>query len=382
MTTRLSTKISNHLKKHKYIYLLAFICLIQILLSGQADLSTYDSNHDVVSYRKMALASPDIDGTVGKPFAFRLLAPWLVGLIFTNVDLGFAILNAIVSILFVLTLFHFLQQNSISKRMAFILSTTFIFNRYFIPNFAYEPYRLADVLSNLLLLLSFIFLAKKNYLLVFLFSVVGVLTREIAMLIIPVGIIFVLQNDKKNISPWFVSFSFLISTFLLFHSVIPAKTGISFDQALSDNWMKIFSPEAIVKQFFLAFSPLFLIPVVSFKEFLNFNKKHNHWIVLLIAVLFASLFGGDKERLMFAYIPIYYLFIAGLLQKLDDKSRIELSVIVAILILSWVSSLHHIWGLIGLPSKEASLAFAVMGGIIILFIFLQLRDERKFKDLK
>jgi len=114
-------KIKNHFANRKYFYLLTFICLLQIFLAGQADLTNYDPNHDVISYRKMAIAFPSIDYSVGKPFAHRLLAPWLVGSLFNDVDLGFTLFNALFSILFILVLFYFIKQNEISERIAFCL---------------------------------------------------------------------------------------------------------------------------------------------------------------------------------------------------------------------------------------------------------------------
>lgn len=371
-------KVTNHVTKNKYIYLLTIICLLQILLAGQADLTNYDPNHDVISYRKMAIAFPSIDYSVGKPFAHRLLAPWLVGFFFNDVDLGFILFNALFSAIFTLTLFYFLQQNRISDRIAFFITAVFIFNRYFIPGFAYEPYRFADVLSNLMLLLSLIFTVKRKYLLVLILSVVGVLARESAIAIIPVGLVFILFiNQKKELLKFVFISAILIAVFILIRVLLPVELGISLSQAFAENWTKIFSPEAIAKQFFLAFNPLYLIPLFSYKEFFAFNKNNLYWLVLLIFVIFASLFGGDKERLMFAYVPIYYLFIAILFQRLDNQIKINLPIFFSLLVLSWIVNLHHIWGMIKLPSREISLAFAFAGGIIMLIIYLRLIKDRK-----
>jgi len=371
-------EVSNHFIKNKYVYLLIVICLIQICLAGQADLTNYDPHHDVISYRKMAIAFPLIDHSVGKPFAYRLLAPWLVGFVFDDIDLGFTLLNALFSILFVITLFSFLTLTKTSERIAFYVTAAFIFNRYFIPNFAYEPYRVADVLSNLMLLLALISLQKKKYALVFVFSIVGIFARESALLIIPVGMAYIFLSDQKNKLPMFISFSILLfAVFISIRIFVPVEQGISLTQAFLENWTKLFSPEAIAKQFFLAFNPLFLIPLLSYKEFLNFNKKNLHWIVLLIFVLFSSLFGGDKERLMFTYAPIYYLFISALFQKLEDALKIKTIPLIMVLLLCWIANLHHIWGIIKLYSREMSLAFALTGGVIMLMIYLKLRAERK-----
>jgi hypothetical protein len=326
----------------------------------------------------MAIAFPSIDFSVGKPFAHRILAPWLVGLLFNDVELGFTVCNALFCIFFIVVLFFFLIQNKVSKRIAFLITTAFIFNRYFIPNFAFEPYRLADVLSNLLLLLSLIFLEKKKYAPVFILSILGVLTRESALLIIPVGMTYILMNHQKNKLPAFILLStVLFIIFICIRIFIPVEGGISIFQALSENWTKLFSPEVIAKQLFLAFNPLFLIPLFNYREFIEFNKNNLHWLALFIFVLFSSLFGGDKERLMFSYAPIYYLFIGVLIQKLDERLRIKALDVTIILITCWISNLHHIWGIIKLPSREMSLIFALAGGLIVLMIYESLKTKRR-----
>ena len=326
----------------------------------------------------MAIAFPSIDYSVGKPFAHRLLAPWIVGLFFNDVDLGFTLLNTLFSILFILVLFYFIQQNRISDRIAFFITIAFIFNRYFIPNFAYEPYRFADVLSNLMLLLALISLERKKYSFVFIISLVGILAKESALLIVPVGIAYLFWSNQKNRLLIFGFISFiLVAIFILIRILISVDAGISLTQAFLENWTKIFSPEAITKQFFLAFNPFYLVPIFCYKEFIDFSKKNFQWFVLLIFVLISSLFGGDKERLMFPYIPIYYLFIALMFQRLEERRQIKLYVLISVLFLCWIVNLHHIWGIVKLPTREMSLAFAIIGGFIMLLIYLKLRSERK-----
>jgi hypothetical protein len=376
-----SEKLSNHFRENIFPYLLAVICFVQIISIERVDYSNYHPTHDVKSYRQMAMASPSFDDTVMKPFAYRLLAPWLVGFLFQNIDLGFFVLNIFFSILFVLTLFIFLTKHHISKPIAFVITAAFIFNRYFIPLFAYEPYRLADVISNLLLLLSIIFLEQRKYWSVFALSFIGLLVRESSLLIIPAGVVFVLLYDRKNILPWFISSFILISIFILMRQFFHFELGYLLFQQFGESWTKLFSPEVIVKQLFLSFNPLFLIPLLQYKELVEFFRKNLHWLILLLSVLFSSLFGGDKERLMFPFIPIYYLFIASLFQKLDTAQKLKPIMLAAFLFLCMISNLHHMWGLIRLPSREVSLTLAITGGIIMLLFYIKLINDKKVRVL-
>lgn len=367
---------------HWYLIALIVICVVQIIIAGETDVNNYPSDHDVNAYRNLALSFPNFDYTITKPFFHRLFAPWLVGLLFNDVDLGFFVVNLIFSILFVVLLYYFFIVFGISKKIAFLITIAFIFNRYFIPFLAFQPYRVLDLITVTIFLSSLLLLQKKKFTAIFVISIIGILTKEIALLIIPVGfayLYFTEPKQKKEIFIFSLYSIVLVSIYLAIRILIPAPQGITIVTAFEDNWNKIFSIEAITKQLFIAFNPLFLIPVFQFRKYLLFNKRYPYFFVLLIFVLITSLFGGDKERLMLSYAPIYYLFIATLFQNMDEIRKIKISEIISILTITWLSNLHHIWGLIRLPSREYSLMIALIGSILILTIFYKIKiaSERK-----
>jgi len=204
-----------------------------------------------------------------------------------------------------------------------------------------------------MLLLALISLEKKRYAMLLILSLVGILAKESALLIIPVGMAYIFWNDQKNKLLMFALFSILLfAVFISIRIFIPIGQGISFTQAFLENWTKLFSFEAMAKQFFLAFNPFFLIPLFTYKDFFSFNKKNIHWFVLLV-------------------------FIAFMFQKLEERRQIKLYVLISVLFLCWIANLHHIWGIVKLPTREMSLAFALLGGFITLLIYLKLKNERK-----
>lgn len=367
-----------------YLLSLIVICVFQIFLAGKTNVNSYPSDHDVNAYRNIALSFPNFDFTITKPFFHRLFAPWLVGLLFNDVDQGFFILNLIFSFLFVLLLYYFFLVFGISKKISFFITIAFIFNRYFIPFFAFQPYRVLDLITATILLSSLLLLIKKRFTAILIISIIGVLTKEITLLIIPFGFSYIYFNEPKQKNAYTL-FSFyslvLISIYLAVRLLIPAPEGITLFKAFKENWIKIFSIEAIIKQLFIAFNPMFLLPVYQFRKYFLFNKRYPYFFVLLFFVLFTSLFGGDKERLMFFYAPIYYLFIAILFQEINERRKIKISVIIISLSIIWLSNLHHIWGLIQLPSREYSLITALVGSILILGIYYKIKSEchRKIK---
>lgn len=377
----------NYLQKNKwYLFFLLVICTFQILFADKANLNDYYPEHDINAYRKLALSFPEIDFSVARPFIHRLFAPWLVGLLFENVDQGFFIVNLLFSNLFVLLLYYFFQTFGISQKISFFITLAFVFNRYFISYLAFEPYRVLDLITVTILLLSLLLLIKKKYTSIFMLSIIGVLTKETALLIIPVGLTYIYltePKEKKSLVLFSLYSLILISIYFLVRFLVPSAQGISTLTAFEENWSKVISFEAITKQLFIAFNPLFLIPVIQFRKYLHFNKRYPHFFILLLFVLLSSLFGGDKERLMLSYAPIYYLFAASLFQHIDDIREIKSLEIITILIICWISNLHHIWGLVRLPSREYSFIFAVVGAILILSMFIRMKIRTdKQKDEK
>jgi hypothetical protein len=365
-----------------YLFFLIVICILQIFLAGKVDINDYPPDHDINAYRNLALSFPNFDFTVAKPFFHRLFVPWVVGLLFNNVDQGFFVVNFIFSILFTVLLYYFFITFGISNKISFFIVITFIFNRYFIPFLAFQPYRVLDLITVTILVSSIILLVKKKFTAVFLISIIGVLTKEIALLIIPVGFayIYLTEQKQKNILILFSIYSIiLVSIYMAVRLIIPAPQGITVITAFKENWNKIISIEAITKQLFIAFNPLFLIPVFQFRKYLNFNKRYPYLLVLLVFVLITSCFGGDKERLMISYAPIYYLFIASLFQEINKVKPIKNSYLLLVLAVTWISNLHHIWGLVRLPSREYSLIFALVGSILVLLIFTRIKLRIKEK---
>jgi len=359
-----------------YIFLLIVICLLQILYAGKVDVNNYPPEHDIQSYRRLALASPQIDYSVGRPFIYRFFTPWLVGFLFQNVDNGFLILNTLFLIVYVIIIYFFLLEYKVSPFISFYLTIAFIFNRYFISYYAFEFYRLPDLISNSFLLLSIIFLKKQKYFILLILSIIGVLSRETALLIIPTGLAYIYFNGTRKHLILFVSYSIIIAFFYIIPRLtIYTPEGHSLLQAIIAYWKKIITPQAVIKQLFITFNPLFLIPVIQLKEFVTFNKKRLYLFILLIFTLLSSIFGGDMERLMMPYVPIYYLFIATIFQKFYESGKINHIKMILFVIICWLSNLYHLWGLIRLPSRVHSMVLTLIGGISILLLFIKLKTS-------
>lgn len=352
-----------------YLLIICLVCLLQIILTNKADVYTYPSWHDIQSYRNMAIFPLSSNASVCQPFAYRIFAPWLVSIFFNDVDFGYFFFNSFFLIVFSIVFFFFLIEYKLNEKIAFFITLIFLSNRYFVPFYIFEFYRISDIISVTLILFCLILLNRNHIFLVIILSGLGILSRETMLLIIPIGITFLIEKGKKKETIEFGILSIiLILIFLLPRILIHTNCGVTLYEAFEDNKNKIFSSEALLKQLFLAYNPLFLIPLTVIKEAVLFLKKNKWIIVLFFTTLAISFLGYDKERLMFPFAPAYYLIIGFIFQDIKFMHKSSNFNLMLITILCFIFNFHHIWGIVLLPNKIWSFVLAIIGSIVLLMV--------------
>ncbi|MFC2084495.1 hypothetical protein ACFLS9_05515 [Bacteroidota bacterium] len=362
----------------KYLSWLIAFSIISIILSDRIDYWMPEYAHmDQVKYREMAEAAPNINLEVDKPFSYRILAPWIAGISPFKVDVSFFILNIATLILLVIAFYYFIIYHSISNRIAFGLTSCFIFNRYFFQFYSWDYFQLCDTLSFLFLLLSLFFLFGNKWLKLACISLLGVLTKELALLVIPIGYVFLVR--KKATRSEFVKFTFsivpAIVVFVGFRLLLKVNSGDELIDQFLYGAGKFFLPEVLAKKFIIAFIPFGLIPIIFFKEVVLFIKQNSHLFVYFLAVVFVSFF-GDYERLMTPSAPVYYCFIAFVIQKYlpEERSKSVLrNFLVVLIIMSFLSSFYHLWGLLQLPNRDISIISTVLLTLITAAAFVLIK---------
>jgi len=116
---------------YKYTAILFFMTIVMIVLFGQIDYTEQPySSWDLAAYREMASASPGINPDIPQPFAYRLLGPFLVGLLPIPDSIAFYALAITFSFILVFLFYYFLLQLGISRVVSTVTVLLFIFNKY------------------------------------------------------------------------------------------------------------------------------------------------------------------------------------------------------------------------------------------------------------
>jgi hypothetical protein len=208
---------------------------------------------------------------------------------------------------------------------------------------------------------------------------IGVATREVAMIIIPVG--FTLLYEKRFEKKDYVYFSLAVipaaALFVSLRFLIEAPGGDSlFTKLLEEGGAYFFTPAAIGKKFFVAFTPFALIPIIFFRDLIDFIKTNLTLSVLFIAVVFSTLFGLDYERLMTPAAPVYFIFIGFVIDKYLDEQRNKSqkkNLLTWLMIIAFLSSFYHLWGVFQLPNRYYSLILTLITSISVGYLFWRMR---------
>ncbi|GBD91069.1 hypothetical protein BMS3Abin04_01793 [bacterium BMS3Abin04] len=362
------------------IYLL-LITVAAILWAGkiQYSLPQY-ANIDLAKYREMALASPGLNLTIPHPYVYRLFAPWLAGLFPINIDLSFYLLNSVSLIALAFVFFRILSFHGFDEKLSLFITSAFVFNRYFFQFLAFDYYQLSDTVAYFLLFSSFLLMAEKRWTLFGMTLILGILTREAALLIIPVGYVYLYEKrfDKKDFL-WLTIYSLLaIFIFLVIRVLIPNTSQENYFTQITYGLSSFFSYQALTKRFLIPITPFMVIPFIFLKDFYDYFKKHFYLIILFIFVAISSMFGNDFERLMTAASPVFYLFLAYIISKYLNSNLPKSFTVTfyALTILTVLfSSLYHLWGIIRLPSREITMQVTLLSDLLMFIIFMVLKYQ-------
>jgi hypothetical protein len=372
------TEQTDNIKSAKYISWIIALSIISIGLSGQiAYWMPEFSNMDQLHYRNMALAAPELNFDTIQPFVYRILAPWLAGIIPINLELSFYFINLFALIGLALLMYKFLVEFKLEQRTAFALTSCFVFNRYFFQFLAWDYFQIVDSLSLIIIIYSFFLIKSKNWLALSFFLIIGVLIKETVLIIIPTAYAYLYWNKSSRndyIQLTMASFSSII-VFILPRVLIHPAGGEDIITQLTTGIPRFFTFEAIIKKFIIAFTPFGLVPFFFNKTLKEFILRYKYVVVYFGLVVFVSAF-GDFERLMAPFAPFYLLFLGEVIQKFlkekDNKAGLK-TFLLYMMAISFVASLHHIWGLFPLPGRNSTLVLTIAALGVMLAHFLDLK---------
>jgi hypothetical protein len=349
-------------------------CALIILSKGRIDFaSPLFADWDLHSYRLMAIASPHLVEDAIAPFCYRLLGPYLVGLLPLPDPLAFWLLNSLACLALALLFFQFLIDQKIRSDVAVLTVLLFTCNRYFFGFFAWDPFQIDDVLALICILLCFSFLFKGSWLAFTACLALGCLTREVVLVVIPVSFFYLWERGKlrQDYQKMILATAPAFAVFILVRIFVYADhASIGIHGILPFYWMKLgesvgnaVTPQAWFRRLIWCYMPLTLVPMIFLRTTISFFSARKYLLLFLFLVVLTDLWGigaggGDAERYMAPSFLAFYWIIGEIMQHEFSPAK---WVFPALFACGLLASLHHLQGIYPLPSKRATLLVTLIG---------------------
>ena len=162
--------------------LLAALSALAIFLYGAVPYTEEPyAGMDLRYYRAMAEASPGISSEMPRPFAYRILGPWLVGLLPLPETAAFYALNSVLSLCVPLVFFLLLVSRGAGGWIAALSAFLFVLSKHQFGMSAWNFFQIKDTLSFLCLLACFHAMYSDRRVLFAVSLLAGALAGEMAL---------------------------------------------------------------------------------------------------------------------------------------------------------------------------------------------------------
>lgn len=348
---------------------LLVVTIVMIFLYGQIDYATAPYNTwDLASYRAMAAAAPGIATDVCQPPAYRLLGPYVVGLLPVPDPVGFYALSVAASILLVLLAHRLFRELGLSTFVATFTVVLFTLNRFWFGLTVWDFFQLNDLLSLIWIVLAYMAMRRERWGLFGAALLAGAFTRETALLMIPVALVYLWERKELREKWGRVLLAALpaIVAFVMIRALVPAPCGKSLFTQLAAHSGSILAPEKIFRLTIYSYAPFSLLPLVFLPTTAIFFRQRPHLLALVALVFLSTLFGlSFDERLMAPAFVALYALIGVIIQQTVDSPRRWLPLLAVFAAGAFLVSLHHTVARFPLPGREWTIALS-MGSLLIV----------------
>ena len=336
-----------------------------IYLYGQIDYTVEPyAQSDLYHYRMMAAAAPRLAPAVQQPYAFRLLGPYLAGLLAGPEVWGFRVLTVLAATALGILYYLFLDRRGVGPPVAVITTVLLLSNKHLFGYNVWNYFQINDLLSLVYLVILWWALLETRWIVFAVTLVVGALTRETALLMIPVALVYLCERQRLAHEWRRFVLAILpgLACFVLLHLIIHPVGGQDMFSHLLRTAPKVTEPATWFRLLVNAFIPVSLLPLIFWRHTLAFLRQNVAMLVFLLLVLASSFFGTDNERLMAPAAVIFYLLIATIIERYLYPNRLAIAVL---LVGGFLASWQHFMGRYPLPNRELTLVLS-LGALLVV----------------
>lgn len=360
----------------KYLMLVVITSGILIFVYGRIDYTSPQyATWDLHDYRAMAESAPGLTQDVRQPFVFRILGPYVVGLMPFSIDTNFLVLSILLGLALPLLFYLYLSESLASPAIAASGAIFFVSNKYLYGFSSWNYFQIDDVLSEIAIVILIWAMIRQKWILFGITLFLGSLAKETPLLVVPVACVFALQAKPGfQWSRALISFVPGIAAFIFLHLALQTSHGRNLLEALLTYDQKILAAETWFRLLVNSFIPFSLIPFVFFSSTKKYFQPRKHELLFLALVVVSTFFGYNNERLMApAFIVFYSLLVFILQNELADSRKLRWAMFLA----AALAVVHHTYARYPLPRKwTISLSLFGLVAITIFSLSYKFRQSR------
>lgn len=364
-----------------HILVICAAAAAMIFVYGAIDYETEPFHSmDLMYYRAMGAAAPRLAQDIPRPFAYRILGPYVAGLIPLADHHAFLAVTIIVSILLPVVLYLFLLEFGIARRAALFAAILFICNRHLFGMGIWNFFQVKDSISLLVIAGSFLAMLRSRWLLLSCLLLAGTLAGETALIMAPTLALYLLErgSGRREMAAGLAALAPAVAAFVVIRLLVPATGGTGLVETFVHFAPKLRFPGVWVGLLLNPFVPLTFIPLLYWRDALDFLEEHRHMALYLLLVFASALFGSNNERLMAPAFIVFYAFIGKIAERRwHDETRLLALVALCCLF----SSLHHMVGRYTLPARSVTRTIAILTTLLVTgasYIFSRSQDGSGF----
>lgn len=353
----------------------AVVAAVMVILYGAIDPVAF-ADSGIQYYLPMAEAAPGLDLNQSQPYVYRVLGPWLAG-VMPGMEEGaaFYLWAAVGSVALALLTLGFLRRIGIESAAAALAVLLFTMNPYLFGFNVFNHYQLGDLLTQLVVVGALWAVLDRRYVILSAVLTLGALAREPAILLPLIAALLLWQSGRlrEEWSRLALASAPLVLLFIGMRVVIRPEAGLSLVQAFISSSPKALDPTTWYRLLINAFAPVVVLCAVFWRTAWSAMQRRLYLIILFGLVLVSAFFGTDQERLMQPAFLTVYVAAAAVIER-----HLLRPVPVALLLAAGVlTSLHHLTARYPLPSRPLTVVLSLMALAITLGLALAVRWRAK-----
>lgn len=332
---------------------------------------------DLYHYRQMAAAAPGLPVDVQQPYLYRLLGPYLAGLLPLPDVAAFRLLTWLAAMALAQLFFAYLRSSGIRSQMALLAVLFFLLNKHLFGVHVWSFFQLADLFAFIALLLLLWALEQRRWRLFGLVFLFAALSKETPLLMAPAAVVYLWQQGRAGVLPaWRSQLVRLLAAltpgliaFLALRLLLEPAGGLGLAAAALRYAAKFTAPATWFRLFANPFLPFLLLPLLFWRQTLAFLQARWHLLLFLALIAASTLFGSNNERLM---APAFLVFYPLLAQIMQTRLAGRPALLLTLLLCAVAASLHHEIARFPLPDRAFSLALSLGALVVVTAVALPL----------